>query len=200
MPAMIVMGDKTDHGGEVIECSEITDTNGRRIARVGDKVSCPKKGHGTTVIVTGDDTMLIDGKAVAYHGCRTSCGAKLISSQSATGVELSGGWSGARSDSVSSPVTQSVLYGSHQGGYVRAHPVFDLHFLLKDEETGAPLFGIPYRITLDTGEEFLGQTDAGGLTQIVSSGEQRVACLEAPYYGQINSNSHADNGYDACGC
>lgn len=78
----IVLGDKTDHGGEVIEASGVSDTHGKRLARVGDKVTCPKKGHGTGTIVTGDNTMIIDGKAAARHGDQTSCGAKLISSQS----------------------------------------------------------------------------------------------------------------------
>ncbi|GAB4563550.1 MAG: PAAR domain-containing protein [Rhizobacter sp.] len=79
----IVLGDKTDHGGEVIEASGVTDTHGKRLARVGDKVSCPKKGHGgTTQIVSGDLTMIIDGKAAARHGDKTACGATLISSQS----------------------------------------------------------------------------------------------------------------------
>src|SRR5882724_8121482 len=94
MPAFIILGDKTDHGGEVIEASGVTDTHGRRIARVGDKVSCPKKGHGTTVITTGDSTMIIDGKAAAYHLCSTSCGAKLIASQSVSTVEFGGRGSG----------------------------------------------------------------------------------------------------------
>lgn len=78
----IVLGDKTDHGGEVIEASGATETHGKRLARVGDKVTCPKKGHGTTEIVTGDPTMIIDGKAAARHGDKTACGATLISSQS----------------------------------------------------------------------------------------------------------------------
>ena len=91
MPAMIVLGDKTDHGGEVIEASGVTDTHNKQIARVGDKVYCPKKGHGIAVITTGDPTMIIDGKAVAYHGCKTSCGATLISSQSVTTVNVGSG-------------------------------------------------------------------------------------------------------------
>jgi uncharacterized Zn-binding protein involved in type VI secretion len=91
MPALIVLGDKTDHGGEVIEASGVTDTHGRYIARIGDKVQCPKKGHGTTEIVEGDLTFVIDGKGAAYHGCRTSCGAILISSQSLMAVEFGGG-------------------------------------------------------------------------------------------------------------
>ncbi len=77
----IVLGDKTDHGGEVIEASGSSDTNGKRIARVGDKVSCPKKGHNTTVIATGDPTMIIDGQPAARHGDKTACGATLISTQ-----------------------------------------------------------------------------------------------------------------------
>jgi len=80
----IVLGDKTDHGGEVIEAPGVSDTHGKGFARVGDKVTCPKRGHGTTVIVTGDPTMIIDGKAAARHGDKTACGAMLISTQAVT--------------------------------------------------------------------------------------------------------------------
>ena len=80
----IVLGDKTDHGGEVIEASGVTDTHGKRMARVGDKVTCPKKGHSTTVIVSGEPTMLIDGQPAARHGDKTACGATLIATQSVT--------------------------------------------------------------------------------------------------------------------
>lgn len=78
----ITLGDTTDHGGTVIEASAASDTNGKRLARVGDKVTCPKKGHGgTTVIATGDPTMIIDGKPAARHGDKTACGATLIATQ-----------------------------------------------------------------------------------------------------------------------
>ncbi|HEX5312855.1 PAAR domain-containing protein [Aquabacterium sp.] len=77
----IVLGDSTDHGGTVIEASGVTDTNGKRIARVGDKVSCPIKYHGNSVIVSGDPTMIIDGKPAARHGDKCSCGATLIAAQ-----------------------------------------------------------------------------------------------------------------------
>ena len=56
----IVLGDRTDHGGVVVEASTMTDTHGKGIARVGDRVVCPRRGHGTTVIVTGDPTRLLD--------------------------------------------------------------------------------------------------------------------------------------------
>ena len=71
-----------DHGGVVIGSSQTTDTHGKRIARVGDQVTCPKKGHGgTTVIVSGDPTMIIDGQPAARHGDKCACGATLISGQ-----------------------------------------------------------------------------------------------------------------------
>jgi uncharacterized Zn-binding protein involved in type VI secretion len=77
----IVLGDKTDHGGEVVEASAQTDTGGKRIARVGNKVTCPKRNHGPTTIVTGDPTMIIDGQPAARHGDKCACGATLIASQ-----------------------------------------------------------------------------------------------------------------------
>ena len=79
----IVVGDKTDHGGVVISGAPTTDINGKMIARVGDQVTCPKRGHGgTTVIVSGDPTMIIDGKPAARHGDKCACGATLLATQS----------------------------------------------------------------------------------------------------------------------
>jgi uncharacterized Zn-binding protein involved in type VI secretion len=81
----IVLGDKTSHGGEVIEAAPTTETNGKRIARVGDKVTCPHRGHGSiTEIVSGDTTCMIEGKAAARHGDKTACGAVLIATQFVT--------------------------------------------------------------------------------------------------------------------
>lgn len=187
MPAVIVIGDKTDHGGEVIQASDLSDTHGKRIARVGDKVHCPKKGHGVTFIVSGDDRFLIDGKAVAYHGCRTSCGATLISSQAVTAVEFS--------RSTVDGFCETLQAGAGLSG--AANPMrFDLRFLLLDEITGHPAPKIPYKITLDSGEEISGETDADGMTRLISADAPRLASMEAPYYGEISSGS--DSG-DRCG-
>ena len=78
----IVAGDKTDHGGTVIAGSAVTDAGGKAIARVGDEVTCPRRGHGgTTTIVTGDPTCVIDGRPAAREGDKTACGATLLASQ-----------------------------------------------------------------------------------------------------------------------
>jgi len=78
----IRLGDKTSHGGAVIEASPHSDSGGIGIARMGDKVTCPK--HGTNPIASGDATTIVDGKPVARDGDKTACGAVLIASQHAT--------------------------------------------------------------------------------------------------------------------
>jgi uncharacterized Zn-binding protein involved in type VI secretion len=79
---LITLGDKTSHGGTVVEASALSDTGGKAIARMGDKTTCPK--HGSSPIVSGDSTLIIDGKPAARHGDKTACGATLIAGQQAT--------------------------------------------------------------------------------------------------------------------
>lgn len=81
---VIRLGDKTSHDGVVVSASPLSTSGGVAIARVGDKVECPRAGHNDCVIVSGDPSMIVDGKPVARHGDKTSCGAVLIASQQAT--------------------------------------------------------------------------------------------------------------------
>jgi uncharacterized Zn-binding protein involved in type VI secretion len=82
MAALIRLGDKTSHHGTVVEASQFSDSGGIGIARVGDKVNCPR--HSNVTIASGDPTMLVDGRPVARDGDKTSCGATLIASQQAS--------------------------------------------------------------------------------------------------------------------
>lgn len=86
--AIITVGAMTTHGGQVVQGSSASTINGTPIARVGDKVTCPIKGHGVGVIVTGDSSFLVDGKPVARAGDKTSCGAVLIANQALTVDDL----------------------------------------------------------------------------------------------------------------
>lgn len=79
MKRVIRLGDPTSHGGRVVSAAASYSVMGKGIARVGDQVSCPERGHATAVIVEGDPDWVIDGRAVALEGHRTSCGATLIS-------------------------------------------------------------------------------------------------------------------------
>jgi len=77
---IIRLGDSTSHGGTVVQTASKTTVDGMTIARLGDKVSCPKC-KGTFVIIEGSPTSLDDGVPIALNGHKTSCGASLISSE-----------------------------------------------------------------------------------------------------------------------
>lgn len=96
----IVIGDKTSHGGTVVGGTSTATTQGKQIARVSDKVTCPK--CGSTTIATGDNSMIVMGQPVARHGDKTACGATLIAGQSATTTGAGGGASGGNTASASS--------------------------------------------------------------------------------------------------
>lgn len=93
----ILVGDTTSHGGKVIEGSTGSTVDGKPIARVGDAVTCPMKGHGgVTKIVTGDTTCLIDGKPAARDGDLTACGAKLMAALQTFVTSDAGGNGGSK--------------------------------------------------------------------------------------------------------
>ncbi|MEN6082906.1 PAAR domain-containing protein [Chromobacterium piscinae] len=79
MKKVIRIGDPTDHGGSVTSATSTTSFFGKNVAVVGDSVSCPQQGHTNCVIVEGDPSWSIGGKAVALEGNKVSCGATLIS-------------------------------------------------------------------------------------------------------------------------
>jgi uncharacterized Zn-binding protein involved in type VI secretion len=78
--AIVRLGDKTTHGGAVVSASANHTIRGIGIARMGDMVTCPQKGHGTNAIVEGSPTFTIGGRKVALHGHRCACGCALIAS------------------------------------------------------------------------------------------------------------------------
>ncbi len=168
---VIVVGDKTSHGGVVISGSPFSDIDGKAIARIGDKVTCPQKGHGgVTVIVTGDQTVMIDGSPVARHGDQTACGATLISSQMLTYVDY-GNSAGGAATAAGQMGTASSFAGNNQKA-----SDFDQHFHVTDEQ-GNPLADWPYKIKLESGKIVSGRTDSEGKTQKIASGAPENATL-----------------------
>lgn len=162
---IIVVGDRTDHGGVVISGSPFSDIDGKQIARIGDKVTCPKKGHGSvTTIVTGDNTAIIDGQPVARHGDKTACGATLLSSQITTYVDTVGGGT-ARGSTVAAAaggITASTFAPSSNN---TPQEPFNDAFQLVDEQTGEPLANFEYAINRADGKIVYGITDGSGFTQ-----------------------------------
>ena len=80
MKGIIRLGDPTDHGGAVVSTSANQYlVDGKPVARVGDKCTCPEKGHDGCTIAEGNLLFTVDGIAVAFSGHKTTCGAVLQS-------------------------------------------------------------------------------------------------------------------------
>lgn len=171
---LIVMGDKTSHGGTVISCAPTTDTMGKGWARVGDMVSCPRC-KGVFPISQGDNSLIDDGRAVAYHGCKVACGASLISSQMHTTTEPSSGAAAGAADSASDDalangfgtIGSSLIAGYQDEPLDEAGQRFRGRFQVLDLTSGEPVTGQAVRVRSTGGQYITGSTDAEGFTQWV---------------------------------
>lgn len=76
---VIRLNDKTDHGGQVIGASSGTTVMGITAALQGDMTYCPKC-KGNFAIKPDGAGARHEGKAYAYDGDVTECGARLMTS------------------------------------------------------------------------------------------------------------------------
>lgn len=77
---VIRKGDKTSHGGVVLEGLDECIIEGQPIACKGHQVSCPLC-LGVYVIAEGVSNYSLGGRKPALEGMKTTCGATLIASQ-----------------------------------------------------------------------------------------------------------------------
>ena len=170
MRAVICKGDRTSHGGVVLEGNPNVTTGGRQIAQLGHSTVCPMC-KGKYPIVEGVATHTYGGKPTAVHGMKTACGATLLASQHEFLIDAGGGGSGpsdpAKSDA---PAKASPENASYSGA-----------FRAIDESSGKPVADLPYRIELSDGRVLRGKTDADGYTQRV---DHRKA-LEMSLYWEV---------------
>lgn len=169
---LITIGDKTSHGGVVTGATTLSVTSNKPIARMGDMTACPKC-KGMFPIAEGDASLIIDGAAAAYHGCKTACGATLIAGQQFTSTLPSSGAAPGASDTTS--VTDAPKFSSVGAGLAAAYEEHDLdpnkryqgRFQLVDESDGHPIEGKNVRLRSTSGQYITGKTDADGFTQSV---------------------------------
>jgi uncharacterized Zn-binding protein involved in type VI secretion len=76
---VIRVGDKTDHGGQVLTATSTTIAMGKAAALKGDMTFCPQC-KGVFAIKPDGEGAKHKGKPYAYDGDLTECGAKLITS------------------------------------------------------------------------------------------------------------------------
>ncbi|WP_158996627.1 PAAR domain-containing protein [Pigmentibacter ruber] len=97
--SVIVLGDPLSSGGSVVSTSQTFITaEGIPIATIGDSTFCPIPLHWSGTIVEGLVYTTIFGKAIAYDGCKASCGCTLVAKQALNKVFVGM----AKPDSVSS--------------------------------------------------------------------------------------------------
>ncbi|WP_354535607.1 PAAR domain-containing protein [Ralstonia sp. 1138] len=76
---MAHLGDKTDHGGEIIEASPDFHHQGAPVALDGHRVWCPQCQGSYPIIASG--SRKFRGIRVAYLGDLTACGATLLGAE-----------------------------------------------------------------------------------------------------------------------
>jgi len=82
MPAIAHLGDAISHGGFIISASPDVTAQSIQVARVTDIALCVI--HGPVPIVTGANTVLVNGLAAAHDGSLCACGALVISTGTVT--------------------------------------------------------------------------------------------------------------------
>ncbi len=188
---IIVLGDKTSHNGTVISASPFSDSHGKPIARMGDQVSCPKC-NGVFPISEGDASFIDDGKPVAYHGCKVSCGAVLIAAQMFTSTEPSAGAGPGASSSAAEALAAQGL-GAIGAGLIAGYeeePLddekqrFKGRFRVLDLATGQAVTEQAVRVRSTGGQYLTGSTDTEGCTQWVERDATEALAFDLIEQGQ----------------
>ncbi|TDG06239.1 PAAR domain-containing protein [Paraburkholderia guartelaensis] len=136
--AKIRVGDKTSHGGTVIQGFPEMQCYGKPVAGLGHAVTCPKCS-GYHKIVEGVASFSFNGTPIALDGMKTSCGAILIASQHLDVVELVSDANALEPHGASSEALQ---------GGVHDEQVIEQWFGLEDEH-GNPVTGYKYDLLKD---------------------------------------------------
>jgi len=181
--AIIRQGDRTSHGGTVLEGHLFLTIHGKPAAGVGHKVHCPKCS-GSVVIAEGALNATMMGISIAVDGMKTSCGATLIASQITDTIEYGSGSSPAAAATQVASAASATLAAIVAGAGQRAAKTDNADNCKYDEQVrvldqdGAPIANMPYHITDESGQVYKGLTDADGCCERVHTKDvQSLAIL-----------------------
>lgn len=120
---------------------------------MGDMVACPLC-KGVFPISEGDASLIDDRKPVAYHGCKTACGAILVSSQMFSTTVPSAGAAPGAADGLLEDAIAAAGFGSVGEGLIAAYQDealedtqhFRGRFQVIDQATGEPVSTLEVRV------------------------------------------------------
>jgi len=163
--AIIRVGDKTSHGGTVLEGLQFFLILGKPAAGVGHRVHCPTCS-GSQAIVEGAANATMMGIQIAVDGMKTSCGATLIASQSADTIEVG---SGGGATALPANVGAAAARAGAPHAVTINEAGFDDHYVLVDADSGAVLARTEYAIVRASCAIEHGVSDVEGKTHLLSS-------------------------------
>jgi uncharacterized Zn-binding protein involved in type VI secretion len=156
----IVLGDRTSHGGKVMECSSFRFIDDVPVARVGDLVWCPRCNRATRIVTSRFPQIIEDGIANAFDMDMTDCGAFLYSRHNDhAGFAVDDDDSAA----VAKARAKATANDSDKTASVQEH------FVLCDEDSKS-FVGLEYTLNVGDGRAVGGATDEQGRTNIVWTG------------------------------
>lgn len=177
----IVQGDRTSHGGQVLDCQSRRSINGIRVARIGDPVWCPRCKRMAKIISSRYPQVTDDNIPVAFDQDMTDCGALLYSRFNDYAGYSAGGDDGDRP----SKKTKTASGSSNQTASAQEH------FILYCRVSGKELEGIAYTLKTQDGDTIDGETDELGRTNVAWTGSpDEVSLALRPQAGKSDDPYH----------
>lgn len=155
----IVKGDRTSHGGQVVECTSRRSIDGLLVARVGDLVRCPRCNRMTKIVTSRFPQVTDNGVPSAFDLDTTDCGAVLYARHN-----NHAGY-GSNDSAASSPATAKAAAPAPRRTEEAAS--VQEHFVLREDGTGKELAGVKYTLRTADGRDIEGETDEHGRTDVV---------------------------------
>ena len=169
---------------------------GKPAARLGDKIFCPQKGHGTNQIETGSPDVFLNGMPAARVGDKAACGDAIVRGNSSVLINgkpaaflgcstAHGGLIINGSDNILIGECSTITipcedYNIHQND---PEHEYDQHFELVDQD-GKPANDFAY--TINTSQGILdGEVCEQGKTAKVSTKEPEEVTLNEVYQTRI---------------
>ena len=161
----IRQGDQAACGGTVAEGEPTFVSDGLAFAFQGAAMSCQKN----CVISEGfDGSRIGNSRCRVLHAMKTSAGCPLLSTLN--------GRDGVSNASGEAPPVRFVRDDSGEWA-AKSNDGYDQHFLLRDQQTGAPLSNRHYRLSCN-GKTIEGNTDAEGKTAKLAADDPSDVLIE----------------------